>query len=126
MTVFVVITYKLSFSSQIIEYFKELNPLNNFCFVFLPIGLDMDKESLIIEKAIKKIESYSKLENVVIFSDVGTPAKLAKRIKIKKENVKIICSKGSLIENGYLTYLMMNTRTPIEIVEKITDKNIEK
>ena len=125
MNVFVVITYSEIFSNQIVDYFKSLNPINHHQFCFITAGADNDEE-VVIKNINSKLEEIRNLENVVVFSDAGIPAKMARRIKIKKEGVEIIRSQGSLIENGYLTFLVLNTRAPIEVVKDIINKQIEK
>lgn len=126
MTILIIITYNLRFSNEIIEYFKTQNICNGYKFTFLPIGLDEGNEEEILTKIYKKIKSYKSVETVISFADAGLPTKLAKRIEIKDENIRYYRSKGSLIENGYLTYLMTNTRAPKEIIEQVIDTKIEK
>lgn len=126
MTIFIVLTYKVSFSNQIIDYFKSLNPINHFHFNFFGVGLDQSKEEHIIKSIVDRIDRNQKVENVVIFSDVGNPTKVAKRLKFKNKDITVLRSNGSIIENGFLTYMMLNTKTPIESVRTILDKKIEK
>lgn len=126
MTIFIVLTYKVNFSNQIIEYFKSLNPVNHFNFNFFAVGLDQSKEEHIVRSIIDRIDRNSKIDTIAIFSDVGNPSKVAKRLKFKNKNITILRSEGSIIENGYLTYMMLNTKTPIESVKTILNKKIEK
>lgn len=121
MVLLLMITYKIEFSNQIINYFKSLNPINNFYLSFMPIGLDEMEESKLLDLVIKKIDNNPKIESIVVFADVGLPTKFAKRIQLKKRDIKIIISKGSIIENGFLSYLLLNTKAPIESVEMIID-----
>lgn len=126
MVLSLIITYKLAFSNQIVDYFKSLNPINNFYYNFWPIGLDEMNEDMLLKTISDRIDNNNKIEIVVVFADIGLPMKLAKRIKIKNRNVKLIISKGSLIENGYLSYMLLNTKAPIESVELVVDKHLNK
>lgn len=119
-----IITHKAEFSNQIIEYFKSLNPINNFNFSFLPVGLDNRDEEIIINQVLEQIAEDPRLTIVVIFADLGLPTKLAYRIRDKKHDVQVVLAKGSIIENAYLAYLMLNTKAPIEAVLEILDKDI--
>ena len=119
-----IITHKAEFSNQIIEYFKSLNPINNFNFSFLPVGLDNRDEEVIINQVLEQIAEDPRLTIVVIFADLGLPTKLAYRIRDKKHDVQVFLAKGSIIENAYLAYLMLNTKAPIEAVLEILDKDI--
>lgn len=119
-----IITHKAEFSNQIIEYFKSLNPINNFNFSFLPVGLDNRDEEVIINQVLEQIAEDPRLTIVVIFADLGLPTKLAYRIRDKKHDVQVVLAKGSIIENAYLAYLMLNTKAPIEAVLEILDKDI--
>lgn len=119
-----IITHKAEFSNQIIEYFKSLNPINNFNFSFLPVGLDNRDEEVIINQVLEQIAEDPRLTIVVIFADLGLPTKLAYRIRDKKHDVQVVLAKGSIIENAYLAYLMLNTKAPIESVLEILDKDI--
>ena len=119
-----IITHKAEFSNQIIEYFKSLNPINNFNFSFFPVGLDNRDEEVIINQVLEQIAEDPRLTIVVIFADLGLPTKLAYRIRDKKHDVQVVLAKGSIIENAYLAYLMLNTKAPIEAVLEILDKDI--
>ncbi len=126
MIVFLIITYKLHFSQEIIKYFKSQNMCNGFNFTFLPIGLDQGDEKDILIQIDQKISELKRTENVVIFSDAGLSTKLAKQVNLSNPNIKLFRSKGSLIENGYLTYIMLNTKAPIQVIEQIINEPIEK
>ena len=126
MTLFVIITNKLYFSQEIIKYFKTQNMCNTFNFVFLPIGLDKDSEKEILKIINDRVNELKKTEVVVVFSDAGLSTKLAKQINLENPEIKLFRSKGSLIENGYLTYIMSNTKVPNQIVEQIINENIDK
>lgn len=121
-----IITYKKEFSIQLIEYFKSLNPINNFYFNFLPVGLDESDEEELLENITSTIENNTKIETVVVFADVGLPSKFARRIKFKTDKIKVLISKGSLVENGFLSYMLLNTKAPIETIEEIIDKDLKK
>ena len=126
MTLFVIITNKLYFSQEIIKYFKTQNMCNTFNFVFLPIGLDRGSEKEILKIINDRVNELKKTEVVVVFSDAGLSTKLAKQINLENPEIKLFRSKGSLIENGYLTYIMSNTKVPNQIVEQIINENIDK
>lgn len=126
MTLFVIITNKLYFSHEIIKYFKTQNMCNTFNFVFLPIGLDQGSEKEILKIINDRVNELKKIEVVVVFSDAGLSTKLAKQINLENPEIKLFRSKGSLIENGYLTYIMSNTKVPTQIVEQIINENIDK
>lgn len=127
MILFVIITNKYEFSIQIIEYFKSQNITNHHWLLFYPIGLDKQKEVDAAENLKDYLSKHPKIETVVLFSDVGSPTNVAKRIE-KEPNIKqkILRSQGSLIENGYLAYLMLNTKAPLESIKSILDKIIDK
>lgn len=125
MTILLIITYKLDFSNQVIEYFKSKNICNGFKFSFLSAGVDEGYEDEVLNNIYKKLDNFKSVETIVILSDAGIPTKIAKRIKYKDET-KIFKSKNSLIENGFLTYLMLNTKIPVEAIEKVINENIEK
>ena len=72
------------------------------------------------------MNELNKIEVVVVFSDAGLSTKLAKQINLENPEIKLFRSKGSLIENGYLTYIMSNTKVPNQIVEQIINENIDK
>ena len=126
MTILIIVTYKIDFSNEVIKYFKSQNMCNNYKFSFLPVGLDQGSKQEIIDNINEKLNNFKSLKTVVVFSDAGLPVKLAKRIKIKDPNVKLFRSKSSLIENGFLTYIMLNTQAPVETIEKVIDEKIEK
>ena len=126
MTLFVIITNKLYFSQEIIKYFKTQNMCNTFNFVFLPIGLDKGRKKEILRIINDRVNELKKIEVVVVFSDAGLSTKLAKQINLENPEIKLFRSKGSLIENGYLTYIMSNTKVPNQIVEQIINENIDK
>ncbi|MBD5423394.1 MAG: hypothetical protein HDR43_02775 [Mycoplasma sp.] len=126
MIIFIVITYKINFSQEIISYFKSQNICNGYNFNFIPIGLDEGDDEEILNKIYKKLNDIKNLETVVVFSDVGLPTKLAKRIEIKDNNIELFRAKGSLIENGYLSYIMLNTKAPKETIEQVINDKIEK
>lgn len=126
MTLFLIITNKLYFSQEIIKYFKTQNMCNTYNFSFLPIGLDQGDEKEILKMINERIIELRKIEVVVVFSDAGLSTKLAKQINLDNPNIKLFRSKGSLIENGYLTYIMLNTKVPLQIVEEIINEKIDK
>ena len=126
MTILIIVTYKIDFSNEIIKYFKSQNMCNSYKFSFLPVGLDQGSKQEIIDNINEKLNNFKSLKTVVVFSDAGLPVKLAKRIKIKDPNVKLFRSKSALIENGFLTYIMLNTQAPVETIEKVIDEKIEK
>ncbi len=126
MTLFLIITNKLSFSQEIIKYFKSQNMCNTFNFIFLPIGLDQGNEKEILKIINDRVNELKKIETVVVFSDAGLSTKLAKQINLDNPQIKLFRSKGSLIENGYLTYIMLNTKVPIQIIEQIIEEKIDK
>ncbi len=126
MTLFLIITNKLCFSQEIIKYFKSQNMCNTFNFIFLPIGLDQGNEKEILKITNDRVNELKKIETVVVFSDAGLSTKLAKQINLDNPQIKLFRSKGSLIENGYLTYIMLNTKVPIQIIEQIIEEKIDK
>ena len=120
-----IITNKLNFSINIIDYFQSMNPLNSFNLSLIPIGLDQNESKIdLINEINKNLEKDPKLKMVVIFSDLGSPREIAKQIKSDNPDLKIICSNGNLIENSFLTYILLNTKAPFETIKEVVDKNI--
>lgn len=120
-----IITNKLNFSINIIDYFQSMNPLNSFNLSLIPIGLDQNESKTdLINEINKNLEKDPKLKMVVIFSDLGSPREIAKQIKSDNPDLKIICSNGNLIENSFLTYILLNTKAPFETIKEVVDKNI--
>lgn len=126
MTILIVITYKLNFSNEVISYFKSQNICNIYNFNFLPVGLDEGPEDKILNTIYNRLRDIKNLNTVVVFSDAGLPTKLAKRIEMENKEINFFRSKGSLIENGFLAYIMLNTRAPIETIEDAISDPIEK
>lgn len=126
MTILILITYKLRFSNEIVSYFKEQNICNTYNFNFLPVGLDEGPEEKILNTITNRLRDIRNLNNVIIFSDVGLPTKLAKRIEVESPDIKLFRAKGSLVENGFLTYIMLNTKAPIETIDNVMNDIIEK
>lgn len=127
MILFVVITNKYDFSIQVIEYFKSQNITNHHWLLFYPIGLDKQKEEYALDNLKEYLSKHPRVETMVLFSDVGAPTNVAKIIE-KDVDIKqnVVRSLGSLIENGFLAYLMLNTKAPIESTESIINKIIDK
>lgn len=120
-----IITNKLNFSINIIDYFQSMNPLNSFNLSLIPIGLDQNESKTdLINEINKNLEKDPKLKMVIIFSDLGSPREIAKQIKSDNPDLKIICSNGNLIENSFLTYILLNTKAPFETIKEVVDKNI--
>ncbi|WP_022934595.1 hypothetical protein ACJA28_02460 [Mesomycoplasma moatsii] len=126
MTIFIIITYSNNFSNEVVKYFKSQNVCNHFNFYFLPIGLDENDEEIILTKIHEKINEFKNVDTIAIFSDAGLPTKFAKRILIKDPNISFYRSTGSIIENGFLTYMMLNTKAPKETIETVLDCKIDK
>lgn len=120
-----IITNKLDFSIHIIDYFQSMNPLNAFNLSLIPIGLDQNEsKDELMGEINKNFEKDPKLKMVVIFSDLGSPREIAKEIKSDNPELKLICSNGNLIENAFLTYILLNTRAPVEAIKEVLEKNI--
>lgn len=127
MTIFIVITNELEFSEHIIRYWKNQNICNGYKFQFLATGLDEGREEDILNKIYKFIDEHKNVKQIAIFSDAGLSTNLAKRIHLDEgRNIKILRSKGSLIENGFLSYIMLNTGAPEETFDSILNDYINK
>ncbi len=126
MTIFIVITNDYRFSNEIIRYFRMQNLCNDYKLVFIAIGLNEGSDQFILNKLYSQLSEFRTIENIVIFSDIGLPTKFSKKIMIVNSNIKVYWAKGSLIENGYLTYIMLNTSAPIETYNSIMNEKIEK
>lgn len=122
----IIITHKLDFSNQIISYFQSINPLNAYNLSLIGFGLDENDDELSkqAKKIADKLIKDTKLKQVVIFSDLGYPSQLAKRIKFDNPEIQVLLSEGNLIENGYLTYILLNTKAPIEVISEVINRNI--
>lgn len=127
MTIFITITNELQFSNEIIKYWKNQNNCNGYKFLFLPIGLDEGKEEKILNKIYDFVYSHQNTKNVVVFSDAGLSTKLAKRIHFDQDSgINLFRSKGALIENGFLSYIMLNTSAPESTFDSILNDYIDK
>ncbi len=127
MVVFVIISYDLDFSNNVIKYFESLNPRNQHRLTFIPVGIEKNlREHEIINDITKKIQEFRNVDNVIIFTDQGAPYKLGKRIELKDKKIKVHLAKGSLIENGYLAYLLLNTKSPEELVDNLLNDRLDK
>lgn len=119
MNVMIIVTNKIKFSNDIISYFKEMNLQNYSHLTFIPIGLDEGSEEQILESIYERINQIKFLNIITIFSDLGLPNQFSKRIKVNIPNVNVLYSNGSLIEKGFLTYMLLNTGAPLDTIEKM-------
>lgn len=127
MTIFITITNELHFSNEIIKYWKNQNICNGYKFSFLPVGLDEGKDEKILNKIYDFVNNHRNIKNVVVFSDAGLSTKLAKRIHFDQDKgINLFRSKGALIENGFLSYIMLNTSAPESTFNSILDDYIDK
>lgn len=125
MVLLILITNKLDYSISTIDYFKFKNPQNSNQFKFLPLGLDEDDELKLKNKIIKKIESFKSLDKVVFISDKGLARKFVKKLTLNniKDETTILKYHGPLLDDGYLIYMLLNSRSPIEVLRHAFDKN---
>ena len=119
MNVMIIVTNKIKFSNDIISYFKEMNLQNYSHLTFIPIGLDEGSEEQILESIYERINQIKFLNIITIFSDLGLPNQFSKRIKVNIPNINVLYSNGSLIEKGFLTYMLLNTGAPLDTIEKM-------
>lgn len=127
MQVLLLITYSTKFGNEIIEYFKLQNPHSiGHKTTLISIGIDQKSDEDVLQEIYEKLNSINSLTTIVIFSDAGIPTKISKRIQWSDENVQLYKAKGSLVENGFLTYMMLNTRAPKETFDSIMNDIVEK
>ncbi|MGL4183776.1 MAG: hypothetical protein ACRCRP_01440 [Metamycoplasmataceae bacterium] len=117
------ITSYKNFSLAIKEYFYKKNNVKNEIIFFDCFGIDEDSEESIYNFLLKK--RINSVEKIIIFSDLGNSYEMAKKL-VKKNPDIFHLADGSLIESGFLSYLMLNTSAPIESINKFIDNPVGK
>ncbi|MGL5521939.1 MAG: hypothetical protein ACRDAW_01550 [Metamycoplasmataceae bacterium] len=119
----VFITSYKKFSLAIKEYFYKKNNVKNEIIFFDCFGLDEDSEEAIYNFLIKK--RTNSIDKIIIFSDLGNSYEVAKNLLKKNPNLFWLAD-GSLIESGFISYLMLNTSAPIDSIEKFINNPVGK
>ncbi|MGL5520303.1 MAG: hypothetical protein ACRDBR_02630 [Metamycoplasmataceae bacterium] len=119
----VFITSYKKFSLAIKEYFYKKNNVKNEIIFFDCFGMDEDDEETIYNFLVKK--RSSSVEKIIIFSDLGNSYEVAKNL-LKRNPELFWLADGSLIESGFISYLMLNTSAPIESINKFINNPVGK
>lgn len=124
----ILITKEEEFSKRIKKYFLEKGKIKKENIEFLCYGTDKNnKESIIAHFSNTRVAKSRNDEiKYVIFSDLGDAYKVAKQIH-KEYKDKSYLSNSSIIESGYIVFLLLNSFAPFESVkyflQKPTPKN---
>lgn len=118
---FILITDNEEFSLTIKKYFIEKSKIKKENIDFLCFGTDKQDKEFII-KSFKSTRFAKTRENIkfVIFSDLGDSFKIAKQIKEELDD-EIYISNSSIIESGYIVFLLLNSYAPFESIKKFID-----
>ncbi|MDK2819823.1 MAG: hypothetical protein KFW07_03225 [Mycoplasmataceae bacterium] len=117
----IIITNKIEFSNNIKDYFQSLSPINFNNIKLFTYGVDVSDFKSINQDIVNVINLHEKVEYFFMISDFGTSSNISKEINVINE--KIHWCKGSIIENGYLLYKLVNGGAPIESIMLSINEN---
>lgn len=128
MKLFILITHYLPLSLTIKDYLLKMMPINNQLLKIEAIGginngKEIGTEPLEIQKI---IDQNSQIEDIFIFSDLGSATLAAQTIAMLIPNKNIYISRGAIVENTFAAYVAANTNASFEDVKKACEEVIKK
>ncbi|MGL4343224.1 MAG: hypothetical protein ACRCRZ_01460 [Metamycoplasmataceae bacterium] len=122
---FILITHQKEFTKNIKDYFLLKNNIKTENVYFHCFGLDYDNFDDILNYMNEFWEKKPKINQAIIFTDLGESYKIGKKLVENNKN-QFILAKTSILENGYLVYILLNTKAPFKTIEPFIEKWIDK
>lgn len=124
---YTLITDNVSFSLKIRKYFLEKGKIKHKNVDFNCFGLDEKKDAKEILNTIQNTAFVKSKENVkyIIFTDIGPSFELGKQM-YELDSKNVLLSNSSVLESGFLAYIMANTFAPLKSIMKFIEHPIHK
>nr|WP_322959014.1 dihydroxyacetone kinase [Mycoplasmopsis canis]WQQ12413.1 dihydroxyacetone kinase [Mycoplasmopsis canis] len=125
---FILISHYYELAKSVSEYLNKMLPINedNVKIVFLGgvnNGQEIGTEPM---KILETIESNPEINEIFIFSDLGSASLAAESIASMVVDKKVHVSKGSFVENAFSGYVLANAGASFEEVVNASEEKIFK
>ncbi|AKF40894.1 PTS-dependent dihydroxyacetone kinase phosphotransferase subunit DhaM [Mycoplasmopsis canis] len=125
---FILISHYYELAKSVSEYLNKMLPINedNVKIVFLGgvnNGQEIGTEPM---KILETIESNPEINEIFIFSDLGSASLAAESIASMVVDKKVHVSKGSFVENTFSGYVLANAGASFEEVVNASEEKIFK
>ncbi|EIE41050.1 dihydroxyacetone kinase, phosphotransfer subunit [Mycoplasmopsis canis UF31] len=125
---FILISHYYELAKSVSEYLNKMLPINedNVKIVFLGgvnNGQEIGTEPM---KILETIESDPEINEIFIFSDLGSASLAAESIASMVVDKKVHVSKGSFVENTFSGYVLANAGASFEEVVNASEEKIFK
>ncbi|EIE42414.1 hypothetical protein MCANUFG4_00364 [Mycoplasmopsis canis UFG4] len=125
---FILISHYYELAKSVSEYLNKMLPTNkdNVKIVFLGgvnNGQEIGTEPM---KILETIESNPEINEIFIFSDLGSASLAAESIASMVVDKKVHVSKGSFVENTFSGYVLANAGASFEEVVNASEEKIFK
>ncbi|UWD34552.1 PTS-dependent dihydroxyacetone kinase phosphotransferase subunit DhaM [Mesomycoplasma molare] len=125
---FIIISHYFQLAKTIEEYLTKMLPLNEEMLKIVALGGINNRTELGTDptELMDVINSNKDIEEVFIFSDLGSATLSAISVSSMIEDKKIYVSKGSIVENSFSAYVLANSGASFEEISKASEEAIQK
>ncbi|ATO30947.1 dihydroxyacetone kinase [Mycoplasmopsis bovirhinis] len=125
---FILISHYYNLANTLKEYLTKMLPINNDNIKIIALGGVNQRTELGTEpmQILEAIEANSEINEIFIYSDLGSATLGAQAITNLVSNKEIYVAKGAFVENTFAAYVLANAGASFNEVKQASEEKIAK